>query len=137
MAFKEIPKLLNKDEAYDRELIDDLFNSKKKLKISKMQAEKLQEQVRASSEGYLDTSREQLTGIKSMQGKLLRKQTIRDGSLPFSDHESDEHQLRRKSSKRKLDLSAFIEFFDPIKSKKTLSKKTMTKTKDKGSTQKH
>ena len=125
------------DEAYDRELIDDLFNSKKKLKISKMQAEKLQEQVRVSSEGYLDSSPEQLTGLKSMQGKLLRKQTIRDGSLPFSDHESEEHQLRRKSSKRKLDLSAFIEFFDPIKSKKTLSKKTMTKTKDKGSTQKH
>lgn len=38
----------------------------------------------------------------------------------------------------KVDLSQIIEFFDPIRKKKALSKKNKTgKIKDKGSTQKH
>ena len=44
----------------------------------------------------------------------------------------------RSTRKQKLDLNNIIEFFDPIKKKKGLSKKKYKgKIKDKGSTQKH
>jgi len=72
------------DESYDHELIEELFNSKKKVKISKSQVEKLQQQNRASSDDYQDSLSDlnQLTGFKSK--KRDRKHTVRDTS-PFSD----------------------------------------------------
>ena len=58
-----------------------------------------------------------------MGGSPDRKKTLRQKSLG-----------RRKA----VDINSLVEFFDPIKSKKTLSKKTQsTRIKDKGSTQKH
>ena len=46
--------------------------------------------------------------------------------------------FRRSAKKNKIDLNQVVEFFDPIRKKKALSKKyRSTKIKDKGSTQKH
>ena len=44
--------------------------------------------------------------------------------------------MRKSKKEQSLSITSTIEFFDPIKTKKTLSKK-IGKIKDKGSTQKH
>ena len=107
-------------DAYDYELIDDLFHSKKKHKFSKHEKDKKQDTfLQTTTDGYLETQH------SAFDAKHLA---------------SPDSVAARKSTKRnaKLDLNAILEYFDPIKGKKALSKKTKSvKLKDKGSTQKH
>ncbi|CDW90123.1 UNKNOWN [Stylonychia lemnae] len=128
------------EESYDHELIEELFNPKKKVRIVKQEhAKSINYLSRMTTDGYEKTETMN-SNNNIMNSRRLGRQQNRDSS-PLDTHFNDDvdrKKSRHRSSKRKIDLSNIIEYFDPIQKKKALSKKTMSnKKKDKGSTQKH
>eukprot|EP00347_Sterkiella_histriomuscorum_P002760 403366908 len=154
-------------ERYDHDLIDELFNPKKKFKLlkpdNKQQKNQQYFQNNMTTEGGQNLNDEETQLSSNVTNPLQRRAGVvgqvasgffrrfnnqRDIS-PNTDQNNvgnnnlttanDRKKSRHKSGSRKrIDIMQIVEFFDPIKNKKTLSKKTKSfKIKDKGSTQKH
>ncbi|CDW71712.1 UNKNOWN [Stylonychia lemnae] len=142
------------EESYDAQLIDELFNGQKKIKISKEVADRsrgrsiaaLMSRINTENLDDSDSSIQDNQTYQALQ-KYQFNQILKGNESPdilLRDNRNyttiQRQKTTRKSVKRqKIDISSIVEFFDPIRKKKgPLSKKNKTgRIKDKGSTQKH
>eukprot|EP00347_Sterkiella_histriomuscorum_P012808 403367150 len=150
MFFDELPE----EESYDYQLIEELFNPQKKIRISKVTADRSRGKSLAGLMSRIDTANlddsdssiqenQTYVALQKYQFNQILKGSESQEALNRDingDNNLERQKTTRRSQKKlKFDMSQLVEFFDPIRKKKgPLSKnKISNKIKDKGSTQKH
>ena len=139
------------EETYDQPLIEDLFSGQKKIRVSKDLHDRSRgrslaaHMSRIETEGFEDSDQSiaENQTLQALQkynlNKIIKDQEATDAFLQEQLGQSfRDKTLRGSTRQQKIELGQIVEFFEPIRKKKALSKKyKSTKMKDKGSTQKH